>query len=165
MKTIHILTGAVQTGKTTRLAGWVRQQSDCAGILAPVQDERRRLVSIRGGASRRLELGPGEAADKEVIAVGCHRFLAATFAWAQKELRKAALAEPAWLVVDEIGPLELAGQGLGPAVGEILARYRPGGGRRLVLVVRDRLLDRVVRHYRLDGRFDTDPGFLTAARE
>ena len=55
----------------------------------------------------------------------------------------AAAARPGirWLAVDEIGPLELRGEGLAPALRQVLAA--PGAGFGLVLVVRETLREAV----------------------
>jgi len=54
-------------------------------------------------------------------------------------------------VIDEIGPLELRGEGLEPAVSAVLAAESAAGAlvANLVLVVREGLVDRVIEHYHL----------------
>jgi len=142
----------------------------------------------------------GEDPDPNVVVVGPFRFDRGVFAWARREIDEAASrgaaagSDPAigaatggvvpsgaagpvaWIVIDEVGPLELRGGGLEPAVRAAVARAlgetagrgatRPrgtnagsadwagageGGGvepaPRLLLVVRESLVERVVAHY------------------
>ena len=56
-----------------------------------------------------------------------------------------------WLVIDELGKLELAGGGLEPALGQVLARYRQAGTGRILLVIRDTLLAQAISRYGLQG--------------
>ena len=136
-----ILTGPVHSGKTSLLldicAEVRRRGLPVDGYLSPaVWSEGGRsgydlyilpdgpsLPFLRTGRERgRLRVGP-YAVDPE----GLER--------ARRTIRTAS--GPAPLVVDEVGPLELGGEGVWPAVEEVLAR-RP---ERLVLVIRDTLLD------------------------
>lgn len=162
---IVVLTGPIRSGKTTRLAAWVRARAaageSVAGILAPATDEERRLCSIATGECRVLTAGPG-VPDSRLVAIGPHRFDGAVFDWARGVIAEAATgsaaaggegaagsagaAAPGWLVVDEVGPLELGGSGLDPAV---RAAAGAGASARLLLVVRERLVERVLDHYGL----------------
>ena len=67
---------------------------------------------------------------------------------------------PKWLVIDEIGPLELRGGGLEPMVGKILNEYKRTKNNRLIIVVRENLLEKVIEHYKLHGDYIADNSFL-----
>jgi nucleoside-triphosphatase THEP1 len=67
---------------------------------------------------------------------------------------------PRYLVIDEIGPLELSGRGLEPMVSTILENYERSPKQHLVLVVRDYLLEKVISHYHLRDQILTDHNFL-----
>jgi nucleoside-triphosphatase THEP1 len=56
---------------------------------------------------------------------------------------------PEWLVFDEIGYLELQGQGLEPAVRRILNWNKRIAATKLLWVVREELLDEVLEYYGL----------------
>ncbi len=144
---IAVLTGPIQTGKTTALR---RAFADARGlrahgVLQPVIDERRHILSLASGEVRLLEAEPRE----DVVQVGRFAFSAATLTWARACIDDAVDAET-WLVIDEIGPLELRGEGLAASVVSSVERAQQQGGPRLLLVVRQRLLDRVIRHFELD---------------
>ena len=154
---IVVLTGPVRSGKTTRLAAWVRARAaageSVAGILAPANDDERSLCSIATGECRVLTAGPG-VPDDRLVEIGPHRLDGAVFDWARGVIGAAGGADAAagggWLVVDEVGPLELRGSGLEPAVGTaVRAAAGAGASARLLLVVRERLVERVLHHYGL----------------
>lgn len=153
---IYLVTGPVQTGKTTRLRAWCDKRTDVDGILAPVVDGRRHLLHIGSGVIRNLEDVSGGAAQ---VTVRRYTFNADVFAWARNCLLSVASdpgrainSRPRWIIVDEVGPLELSGGGLEPAVSELLALalnnpLRVGDNiLRVVLVIREHLVDDALRH-------------------
>jgi len=144
---IHILSGPVRSGKTSRLLLWIYHRSDVDGILAPVFNNQRYLLNIPAKTARLLDAAPKETL---VVTVGNHRFAQRTFDWGNQVLQKALAASRRWLVVDEIGLLELQGKGLDAAVQNILRRGTNTGQRHLVLVVRENLRQAVIAHYNLN---------------
>ena len=130
---IFVLTSPVRSGKTTRLAAWAAARPGVAGLLMPDTPAGRVFRELGSGAE-----WPTAAAEADAnpLLVGRFRFSRAAFERANGALLAAA-ARPAtrWLVVDEIGPLELRGEGLAPALRQVLAA--PGAGFGLVLVVRE----------------------------
>ena len=162
MKTINILTGPVQSGKTTRLIAWVKYHRHCAGILSPVINKKRYIYSILADNYRRLESVEDNPVDgHDMIKIGKYSFLQSTFRWARDELRTALDNEPPYLVIDEIGPLELSGQGLEPMVSYLFQNYQRSEKHHLILVVRDHLLEDVVAHYHLQDLYLADQNLLS----
>ena len=161
MKTINILTGPVQSGKTTRLIAWVKYHRQCAGILSPVINTQRFIYSILANDYRRLESIDNPTIGKDIVKIGKFSFLQSTFLWARKELRIAMENRSPFLVIDEIGPLELTGKGLEPMVTDILENYERSKKHHLILVVREALLDNVIAHYNLQDLYLTDHNFLS----
>jgi nucleoside-triphosphatase THEP1 len=161
MKTINILTGPIQSGKTTRLIAWVKYHRNSAGILSPVIHNQRFIYSILANDYRRLESIDDLIVDKEIVKIGKYSFLQSTFKWAREELHTALEHNPPYLVIDEIGPLELSGKGLEPMVTNILQSYKRSPKHRLVLVVRENLLEEVISHYGLDDLYLSDHNFLS----
>ena len=164
---VVILAGPIRSGKTTALSSWVERLSHAGpvtGILAPVVDGSRRLCSIATGEWRTLDAATGATSApgedrRELTRIGPHAFYTDVFRWAQAELEAAidlhaGGGQSAWVVVDEVGPLELRGEGLEPAAGLLLRRAGTGGGMRVLLVVREALVERVCEHYGL-GREET----------
>lgn len=144
MTRISIVTGPIRSGKTTRLAAWARGRDHVAGLLSPDAPGGRVFVDLASGAMMAMERPD---ADEPVLAIGRFRFRAASFDWANARLAIAAAdAGDTTIVVDEVGPLELAGSGLRPGLAVVLARRRG----RAILVVREHLVDAVRQALDLD---------------
>lgn len=140
---VYYVTGPLHSGKTTGLRQWCAGRADVAGVFQPVIEGQRYFEEVRTGYRMQMETGPEEA---DAHTVGKYRFAVAAFDWAATVLVEALdVAEVKYLVVDEIGPLELRGQGLHTVLEELLLSPIPGVS--LILVVRDYLLDAVLMHY------------------
>lgn len=150
MNQINILTGPINSGKTTRLTNWVNRQNNCAGILAPVRGGLRYLYAIHSHKRKLLEIKEFKIAENRVIRIGDFCFSREVFEWARGELLFALKQKPSWLIIDEIGPLELTGNGLEPAVSKILNELKSYDQVRLVLVIREQLLDAFIHTYRIN---------------
>ncbi len=144
---IHLLTGKVHTGKTGKLMLWIYKRPDARGVLAPVIDGKRYLMNVRTKTARLLDTNKQ---NKQSVTVGPHRFSTDTFQWGQKILRAAFEENAPWIIADEIGPLELKNKGLEPAVSEILKKGQSKNEMNLVLVVRDSLVEKVLKHFGLN---------------
>ncbi len=144
-KKIYILTGPIQTGKTTRLFEFIKTKKNVAGILAPVVNGKRTLFNI---VTKQLKILEIEKPDSSTITIGKYHFLKSTFDWANLKLMEGFNSEPEWLIVDEVGKLELKNEGLSKAITEI---FKSGKNikTKIVLVVRDSLLDKVVEYYNI----------------
>lgn len=119
------------SGKTTRASDLARAAAlsgrRVGGLLALKTPAGRRFHDLWTGE----EMAKEPARDSEpVIEVGRFRFRAAAFAWATQRLAAAVAAGADLLVIDEVGPLELRGEGLAGA----LDALPPGPGR--ILLVR-----------------------------
>jgi nucleoside-triphosphatase THEP1 len=104
-KQILLLTGDVQTGKTTFLQNWVRHRNDTAGWLSPVIDGERFFYNIPEQVLYNMEAQAGE---KDVLKVGKFIFSADVFLKTTEKLITWS-NEKKWkyIIIDEIGPLEL----------------------------------------------------------
>jgi nucleoside-triphosphatase THEP1 len=145
---IHLLSGPIRSGKTTRLRRWAAGRPDVAGLLMPTDAHgRRSFLDLGSNLQWPASARPGQW---PVVSIGRFHFAPAAFDWANAALRGAAETAPAWLVIDEIGPLELRGAGLAPALEALLAA--PKQPANLVLVVRAALVEKVTEHFGL-GRW------------
>jgi len=149
---IRILSGPIGSGKTTRLIAWAPGRPDVAGVVSPVVAGRRMFRDLRSGEERPME---GTADDPDPLVVGRYRFARTAFEQAVRWV-EAGLADPAvaWTVIDEIGPLELRGQGFAPLLRRALAERDPG----LVLVVREGLVAVVTGQFGIGGWEPFDQG-------
>lgn len=147
---IYILSGPVRSGKTTLLQQWLSQGISAGGILTPDVAGKRKLYAVAAQTYADLET---ENTDRETMQVGRFVFDATVFDATRRLLEKEAQEDPSWLIVDELGKLELhRNEGLEPALGALIRRYKEDKQiGRLLLVIRDSLLDEAVRHYGLQN--------------
>lgn len=145
---VYLLSQPVKSGKTTLLSQWILHQKGVAGILAPDFDQARWLIDITTNERCKLTLDKGMNTEEAVL-IGRYAFSAKAFSWARAQLKKAFLTNPNWLVFDEIGYLELRGQGLEPMVRTLLRKKRVSNDTKFVWIVRDELCDEIIEHYKL----------------
>lgn len=140
---IRIVTGPIQSGKTTKLFNYVNESKSIDGILAPIVNNKRRLYHISSKTIKQLEI---DRHSEETISVGRYHFLKESFNWANECLIAGLNSIAENLIIDEIGKLELKGQGLHDSMSEILKKYKVNN-KTLIIVVRDYLLDDVLEYY------------------
>lgn len=146
MNKIFLLSGPTHTGKTTRLTEWIKNKDNVDGILQPVIDGRRHIKHISSSEIQLLEILPGSQ-EKNIIAIGNYKFNNDVFTWARSKLLLAYSKHPEWLIIDEVGKLEIDGKGLEPAVSEILKDFNDYKNINLVFVVRDYLVPDFLTKY------------------
>ena len=89
-----------------------------------------------------------EKPSEDSIKIGRFYFFNPSFQWACQQLENAYNRAYRWLIVDEYGKLEMKGSGLNPYLDDLIHKIGQGGGnQKLLVVVRDYLLDEFV------GRF------------
>ena len=144
-RTVFILTAPIQSGKTTSLTEWIRNKTNVAGILTPVINGKRVFQNIKTAEQFPMEAVPGES---EVLTVGRFVFSRKNFNKAVEVIRN-AINNPGWLVIDEIGPMELTGNGFSDILKEVLIRRND----KLLLVVRDKedMTERVKQYFNLSN--------------
>ncbi len=137
---LFVLTGPVHSGKTTFLAGaadrWKASGFRVGGFLSVARlrdgsDQGYDLVDLKNGTSAPFLMRKGEP---DWPSVGPYRFVPEILEQAAAIMSRDRDAEI--LIVDEIGPLELDGEGLWPAFEKALAH-----GSRCLCVVREEILD------------------------
>jgi nucleoside-triphosphatase THEP1 len=132
VRQVFILTAPVQTGKTTSLMGWMAGRTDVAGIVTPVVNGVRFFMNARTKEQFSMEASRGET---ETLNIGRFVFSKNNFDIAVQVIRD-EMNEKGWLIIDEIGPVELRGEGFSDVLKELLAGQNDG--QRLLLVVRDK---------------------------
>lgn len=147
---IYIFSAPVQRGKTTLLMNWVKQQSNVCGILTPEIEGKRKLYDIAAETYHELE-SDNSIVSEEIISVGRFHFYKNAFARAQEILLQSVKQNPEWLVIDEVGKLELYEQkGLEPTVTHLIENYKiKKSSGKLLLIIRDTLLNECIEHYGL----------------
>lgn len=135
MQRVVLLTGPTHSGKTGALSATVRQPG-VAGLLAPDLHYGRIFEDIKSGEFERFQTYDES---EPVVTIGPYRFRAAAFEWGNQRLDQAVAANASIIVVDEVGPLEMRGEGLRPGLDKVLGRKRGTA----VLVVRENLVGQV----------------------
>ncbi|MBC7946477.1 MAG: hypothetical protein H7Y42_01255 [Chitinophagaceae bacterium] len=142
---VMILTGKIGEGKTTSLVNWSESRKDVFGVLTPVINGKRFFMDAHARHLFPMEASPG---DKEVVTIGKYTFSTQAFERAIQLIRY-SIQKPGWLIIDELGPLELKGEGFYEVVLEAL---RSGNeSQRILLVVREGLLDDVKNKFNING--------------
>jgi nucleoside-triphosphatase THEP1 len=156
---IAVITGEQGTGKTSFAESLaelvVAKGGTVAGILAPavIESGERAGYRIRNLATgSELELCR-RVSDPEHADVGHFAFHADGVAFGQEALRIGDEGYPDLVLLDEVGPLELAGKGWA----EALTRLRKTPVSALVLLIRPSLLQEVA------GRWNFTPGAVWKA--
>lgn len=142
---IWILAGPIGSGKTTRLDRWARAKPSARGILSPVVDGERHFLHLPDRERRDMAAGPDEQA---VYTTPRYRFSATAFHWAEDRLREDARLHPDWLLIDEIGKLELRGEGFATCLRAFLEQAVTEN---LLLVVRDNLVEAITGEFGIDA--------------
>jgi len=148
MSSIFVISGPVHSGKTTRLLSWLKNNNNLYGILSPEINGRRYLLNINSNEKRILEVS-GKEDHKDVITVGNYEFDKSVFEWGCNVIIESIEENPEWIVIDEVGHLELQGDGLARAVNKVFSHQNILVRTNIVLVVRDYLLTDFLNHYNL----------------
>jgi molybdenum cofactor guanylyltransferase len=140
---------------------WVLAHPErCGGILTPDYWGKRMLYNI---AKQNLYQFEKEALSNNIL-IGQFNFDKDVFLNAQRILTDELYTTNEWLIVDEIGKLELVHKtGLEPALGEVINHFKTHpSDKKLLLVIRDYLLAEAIEHYGLQGAsLLPDDAFLT----
>lgn len=136
---VYILTGPVRSGKTTSLMQWAEKRKDVYGILTPVVNNKRMFMDANNKEQFTMEAVAGDA---NILAVGRFRFSKAGFDKAVQAIQD-AIPKEGWLIIDEIGPLELRGEGFCDILKEVLTVRMD----KTLLVVREGLTEDVQKQF------------------
>lgn len=134
-----ILSGEIQSGKTTALQKWLVGKN-AAGVLSPVVSGERMLYNIQDACYIPFQ---SPVSTPETISVGRFHFYISAFEQTGEILQQRTNAD--WLIVDEIGPLELKDQGFFQSLVNILTDPTIN----LLVVVRTSLLEEVKEKFSL----------------
>jgi nucleoside-triphosphatase THEP1 len=136
---ILLFSRAIRTGKTTELIRWCATQNDVGGIAMPDENGFRHMRDVRTGMQWLAQCRDPDHANELLQTVGRFSFFRSAFQKGNDILLRPPTTQ--WLVIDEIGTLELQGMGFRPALDKLIG---DGITTNLLLVVRDTLLAEVV---------------------
>lgn len=147
---IFIFSQSIRSGKTTQLKDWIREKISIGGFLTPDINDTRMLFDIR-----KQKMYPFQVAEDyqgAVVSIGKFRFAKSGFDTA-KDILANASGSLEWFIIDEVGKLEIEqGEGFEPEVLRIIKRFQLQEMKgRLLLVIRDTLLEKAIEKYDLSG--------------
>lgn len=125
---------------------WAASKKNVCGIFQPVIEDKRFVYHIDSRSLKALE----SANEANSIVIGDYKFDLSTLEWARNCITESFNKNPDWLIIDEVGPLELEGKGLEPVITRIITDSRNFKGR-IIFVVREKMLKKFLDHYNLDS--------------
>ncbi|MEJ2542537.1 MAG: nucleoside-triphosphatase [Calditrichaceae bacterium] len=148
MAQIYVYSAPTHTGKTTRLESWISKIQSIDGILMPVINNKRYIKYISTGDLQQLE---SDSNNPDLVqTIGKYKFQTDVFEHAQNYLLSLIDKKLEWIIIDEIGFLELNGQGFEPAVTKLILDMNTKEATNILLVIRDYLKEDVLEYYKLD---------------
>jgi nucleoside-triphosphatase THEP1 len=141
---IYILTGEINSGKTTAIANWATGRKDVFGVLTPKIYNNRVFENINTGEQFKMEAAENETA---VFKIGRYTFCEKAFEKASLILQENLKRASGWLIVDEIGPLELQQKGFYQTITNIIANNNYD--LKKLLVVRMSLLEEMISFFKI----------------
>ena len=117
MNSTFLLSGPIY--KTTKLSKWIKNKESVDGILQPVIGEKRYIKLISTDIIQLLEISP-DSNVKNILSMGSYKFSSDVFTWARSLLFLVYNKNPEWLIIDEVGKLEMEKKVLEPAISKIL---------------------------------------------
>lgn len=141
----------IRSGKTTALMNILQNCKQVTGILSPDVDGERHIFDLERKAYIPFQVSDDEEIEEPMLQIGRFRFYESAFRKARDILGDGLTSHAKLIVIDEVGPLELQHKGFEPAVSKLVQAQKTGElAANLLLVVRDSLLDQVIRHYGID---------------
>ena len=141
---IFILSGPVQSGKTTSLIQWIQGQREVFGILTPIIEGKRCFMDVN---TKEIFLMEATEDDREIIETGRYKFSKSAFDRADKILSIACKQPEGWLILDEIGPLELKDKGFFTRLKTLLENET--NNLNIIIVIRESLKEKVISKFGL----------------
>lgn len=134
---VFIFSRAIRTGKTTELSNWCGRHHNLRGFLTPDIAGRRILLDISSGIEYLFQT---DGNHEDQVSIGTFHFSATAFQIARSILQNAIGDSPSWIIVDEVGPLEINHHlGFEPALTTII-QFAKATGQKLLLTVREQLV-------------------------
>lgn len=143
---VFILTGPVHTGKSTALKAWLNSKGTKMGGFLHIGKPKQLLLL---GINALYTLEKETQTESTDICVGKYVFADEAFKIMNTELASLSSNQKNIIIIDEIGKLELKGQGIDKGL-ELFCRSLSSFNNSIVIfVVRDFLIEEVVKKYHL----------------
>jgi len=144
-KNIYIFSGAIGSGKTTALVNWSAARKDVHGILTPRVMNKRVFMDAKSREQFAME---AFTEDRTILKVGHFIFSYDAFLKASNIIRD-AIEKRNWLIIDEIGPLELRNEGFATVLNEVI--HSSNNEQNILLVVREGLSQEVKNAFEINN--------------
>lgn len=142
---IYLFTAPIRTGKTTQLMAWAKDRQDVGGFFSPDAGGHRvicRPQSIENHEPFEVKIPDGI----DVQTIGKFHFLESAFAKAKKwTIEDLENPEIKWIIIDELGKLELKERGFH----ELMKTIKANSHKNYLIIVRKSLLEEITSFYRL----------------
>ncbi len=147
---IYIFSRPKQSGKTSELLEWCKLQNNIHGILMPDINGCRKFLNIDTKEIFGAECIDTANTIEQITSIGKFNFYTAAFEKANSILLHALYQEPMWLVIDEIGKLELNGEGFYPSIVEAVKMHsKKTQTKNLLITVRGSLCEEVISFFNI----------------
>lgn len=144
LKEIYILTGEVNSGKTSLLKEVVSKKENYLGILQVKVNKRRFLYNISNKRSYALDM---EERNDSTFSIGRFHFAKSVFFRAHDEILSQVQNHHELIIIDEVGPLELQNSG---HYDLIILLLKLNVSQKLLFVTRSSLLDLVTKKFKIN---------------
>lgn len=146
-KIVYILSGPIRSGKTTQLLNWSAGRKDVYGILTPEIAGKKVFMDAQSREQFTMEADP---ADIAIITIGRYVFLQSAFQKASEIISDSIKnRQPNWLIIDEIGPLELKNDGFANVLKDAINSLNKK--LKIILVVREGLIEKVKNQFGINN--------------
>ena len=140
------------SGKTSELIDWCNNQENSAGILMPDVNGLRKMYDIQTRTMFDAEHNIAIATNEALVSIGNFHFYQSSFDIANYNIDKAINQQKKYVLIDEVGKLELNHQGfyksVNMAVQSVSDKTYSGT---LILTVRDVLLEKVLDSFSISN--------------
>ncbi len=147
---VYILTGDIGSGKSYSLNEWIKDKTNVAGFLSLNNDKGKRyFLDIRSKDTFSMHPNNDEVEENKIY-VGRFTFLKSSFERANNILRfETSQTDYKYLIVDELGRLELKQKGLYKSTHNLLSMFEGKPNKHLIFVVRSALLENIIDFYNI----------------
>lgn len=142
---IFILSDKINSGKTTLLETWFNENKDISGFISPKIEGKRHFQNLDTGEKRLVEI------ENSSLQIGKYSFDPEVFSWVEKILMDQIQSGKEWIIIDEIGPLEIRKeQGFHQLIVKIIA-HNFDVKSKIIFVVRDFMVAEFLEKYKFEN--------------
>ncbi len=145
---VFILRNSSSNSALHQLREWAKNRTDVGGVIQISEDEKLYFEDVLTAEKRIAEARPKE---KRPFVLGDKKLSATTYEWAADTILDAPEnPKVKWLLISEIGELELQREGYNFALRSLL--FSPLPGVNLVLVLNSEVADKVIKQFDIKSR-------------